>query len=302
MPELDQEVKEFFESKGEKVPEVKEETKEAATPEVKQEKEPEPTKEIPKEAAKADEVDPHAENHKKALKEEREEKKRLKRELQEYREKNERELGEMREKFRVWTEAVQKSQEAPQPKFEDDPANHLKSELEMTKKELADLRQFRAQYTQATQQQQAIQKFQQDLNSYEVQYSQETPDYPEAAAYIGKLWQAEIELAGVPQEQIGNAYFFKVAQFANAAIRRGDNPAEAVYELAKRAGYQRKEVEKPAAEQKIENIQKGQEASKSLGSGKADADFSLESLAAMSPEDIDRFVADPKNWKKVVRG
>ena len=298
--ELEPEVKEFFESNGEKAPEQKEDSK--PTPEAVKEPEPKPeVKEEPKGESKEVEVDPHAENHKKALKEAREEMKRLKREQKERDEKTERELSEMREKFKVWAEAVNKQNQPQPPKFEEDPANHLRFQQEQQQRELEQLRAYQAQQSQLTQQQQAIQKFQVDLNTYESQYSQVTPDYPDAAAFIGNLWKAEIELQGIPPEQQGNAYFFKVAQFANSAIRRGENPAEAVYELARRAGYKPKEPVKPEGEQKIEAIQKGMEASKSLGSGKADANFSLDALKDMSPSEIEEFVTNPKSWAKLAR-
>lgn len=303
MPELEQDVKEFFESGGENPPEVtpKEEPKAVSEPVKEQAKEA--PKEIPKEAQKDEDAnDPHAENHRKALREAREELKKFRREQKDKEEQSSRELAEMREKFRLWHEAVQKQNEPQPPKFEEDPANHLKYQMEAQARELEELRQFRNQQAQLTQQQQAIQRFQYDFNNYEAQFTQEQPDYLNAAQYIASLWQSEIELSGVPQEQVGQAYFWKVAQFANAAIRRGENPASAVYELAKRAGYKPQEPQKPEAEKKIETLQKGQEASKSLGSGKPDADLSLEALASMSPEDIERFVRDPKAWKKLANG
>jgi len=306
MPELDTDVKEFFESGGEKAPVVDEkpepkvETK-TEKPEVKEEKAEQ--KEEPKdtsEDSKAD--DPHAENHRKALKQTREELKKLKREKAESDAQREKELSEMREKFRAWTEAVNKQNQPEPAKFEEDPANHLKQEAEMTKRELQELRQWRNQQEQVYAQQAAMNQFQQRLRADEIQFAQETPDYDNAAQHVAQVWMSEFEIMGIPQEQRSQAYLFKVAQFANAAIRRGDSPAECVYELAKRVGYQPQKPEKPESEKKIESIQKGQEASKSLGNGKPDADFSLESLAGMSAEDIERFVRDPKAWKKLANG
>lgn len=305
MSELDPEVKEFFDSKGEKSPVEDKSPQEEAKKEVKkEEKIEEPQKEEPKatkEEPKAEDDDPHAENHRKALKQTREELKRIKREKAEAEEKTARELAEMREKFRLWTEAVSKQNEPQPPKFEEDPANHLKQEHEMTKKELAELRAWRQQQEQAYAQQAALSQFQQRLQADERAFAQENPDYDQAAQHVAQIWMNEFEIMGIPPEQMGQAYLFKAAQFANAAIRRGDSPAEAIYELAKRVGYQKKQPEKPEAEKKIESIQKGQEASKSLGGGKPDADFSLDALKDMSPEDIEAFVADPKNWKKVAR-
>jgi len=310
MSELDKETKEFFESGGEKAPvETKDEPKAEVPKEVKtedkaevevkkeQKEEPKAQKEVTKEEPKDDD-DPHAENHRKALKETRAEMKRLKKEKLEAEEKSQRELGEMREKFKAWTEAVNRQSQPEPAKFEEDPANHLKQEHEMTKKELSELKAWKQQQEQAYAQQHAMQQFQNKLQAEEQAFAKEVPDYDEAAKHVANIWTSEFRMAGVPPEQIGQAYFFKVAQFANAAIRRGENPAEAVYELAQMVGYQKKEVKKPAGEQKIETIQKGQEAAKGLGGGK-DSEFSLEMLAGMSQSDIDSFVANPKNWKKL---
>lgn len=308
MSELDTDVKEFFESGGEKAPVEEAPKVDPEKTEVKaeeQKQEPKATKEEPKatkEEPKTDDDDPHAENHRKALKQTREELKKLKREKAEADAQREKELSEMREKFKAWTEAVNKQNQPETPKFEEDPANHLKQEAEMTKRELAELRAWRQQQEQTYAQQAALNQFQQRLRADEIQFAQENPDYDNAAQHVAQVWMSEFEIMGIPQEQRGQAYLFKVAQFANAAIRRGDSPAECVYELAKRVGYQVQKPEKPESEKKLESIQKGQEASKSLGNGKPDADFSLEALKDMSPEDIEKFVRDPKAWKKLANG
>ena len=79
------------------------------------------------------------------------------------------------------------------------------------------------------------------------------------------------------------------------------NPAQAVYELASKYGYKAKVQESKKEKENLKTIAEGQEASKSLASGKGDATLSLETMAQWSEDQFDEFVNDPKKWRSLSR-
>lgn len=297
MSDLESEVKEFFESGGEKVPEgVEEEKKEVAPPE-KEEAKAEKVEKVEKtEKAEKKDEDPHAENHRKALKETREELKRYKEEL---RQRDERHKA-LEEKFNIFVSEAKKAGEPKPPAFEEDPASHLKYETEQVKRQLEESRQWQTRQDQHFQQQQQRQMLVGELRRHEGDFAQANPDYEQAAQYVLKAKQAELSAYGVPQEQIPQVYENWVLGMAMMNLRSGKNPAEAVYQIAQSIGYRKAEKQDNEAE-KISRLQKGVESSKSLGSGTSGTELSLEALEEMSAEEIAALVKDDKNWNKIQR-
>jgi hypothetical protein len=218
------------------------------------------------------------------------------------------ELDELKSK---WTGGEQKlntllarlqpeKQEAPA--YDKDPLAHLKAKndaLEAEMKAVKEAEQRRGKESETNNQ---LAEFQRNVVAAERAFAKTAPDYAEAVAKVQEIWRAELETAGVPENFIESTLARRGAQFSHAALQKEQNPAEAVYKLAQRYGYKKAEAEKKDEpnkdKEKLATIAKGQEAEKSLGSGKANADMSLEALATMSDEEIEAFVADPKKWKQ----
>ncbi len=89
---------------------------------------------------------------------------------------------------------------------------------------------------------------------------------------------------------------------AAKAYADGVNPGERIYALAKMRGFSQQQVQPQTpiadATQKIDQLEKGLNASKSLSgaSGKASAELTLEALASMEDADFD------KAWEKMIKG
>lgn len=229
-----------------------------------------------------------------AVQEARNENKTLKRELDELKTKwtgGEQKLNALLERLQGPKEEV--------PAYDKDPLAHLKSknqELEDKIKALSEVEEKRGKETEASNQ---IQDLQNKILAAERSFVSEKKDYAEAVGKVQEVWRAEYEAAGVPEQLIESMLARKGLQFSYAAMQKDQNPAEAVYKLAHRYGYKPAADESQKDKDKLKTIAKGQEAEKSLSSGKGAGDMSLEALATMSDEEMDEFVKDPKSWKKL---
>mgnify|MGYP001566745922 CR=1 FL=1 len=112
----------------------------------------------------------------------------------------------------------------------------------------------------------------------------------------------EMRLSGMPEENVANQLGIWEAQFAALAIQSEKSPSEQLYLLAQRLGYKQKTPSKSDADKKLESVQKGQEAAKTLDGGGSGTEFSLATLEQMSDEQIAAIARDPKKWAKVAGG
>lgn len=203
------------------------------------------------------------------------------------------------EKLNRLLQAVQGKQDEP-PAYDKDPLGHLSAKNKALEEKIAALEAGQNKQTEESQQQRQLREFSSAVTSAERAFAAQTPDYADAVGVVQNMWRAELEAAGVPEQLIDSTLARRGAAFTHAAMQKEQNPAEAVYKLAQKLGYKKAEKEKGGEQQKetLKTIAKGQEAEKSLPSGKGSADFSLEALASMSDEDMDEFVKDPKKWAR----
>lgn len=189
------------------------------------------------------------------------------------------------------------------PDYSKQPLEHLKAKNEELEAKIKALNESEEKRGKESETQTQLQAFQRDVIAAEKSFASKNPDYAEAVSKVQEIWRAELETAGVPENFIENTLARKGAQFSYAALQKEQNPAEAVYKLAQRYGYKKldkSEKDEPNKDKdKLATIARGQEAEKSLASGKGNSDMSLEALATMSEEEMDAFVADPKSWKKL---
>jgi hypothetical protein len=240
--------------------------------------------ETPKEEAKPEVVEkektvPHGAFH-----EERERRKALQRELEEAR----RERAVLNDRFeRLF--AAQKQAEAPQyrdPEKDPDPLTAMQHNDQINRQRLEAMQQQLAQDNERRQHEfyesQVIAWGQERAN----EYRQEVPDFDDAYQHIRMVRANELHAIGYNVAEIKQALRNDELGIINEAGKRGRNPAEIVYNMAKAAGYTGK---KPAqdAEQKIEQLQKGQQAAKTVGNGAASSGWpTAEQIADMSEDDF----------------
>ncbi len=185
------------------------------------------------------------------------------------------------------------------PSFTEKPLEHLKAKKDELESQVAALREAEERRGKESEVNNQVTELQRNIVSAERAFVAKQPDYGEATAKVHEMWRAEYEAAGVPEELIDSMISRKGLQFSQAAMRKDQNPAEAVYKLAQRYGYKAAQKEENRDKDKLKTIAKGQEAEKSLATGKSGGDFGLEALSSMSDEEMDAFVADPKNWNKL---
>ncbi len=186
------------------------------------------------------------------------------------------------------------------PAFADKPLEHLQHKNTQLESTVAALKEAEERRGKDSEVQSQISELQRNIVASEKEFSSKQPDYGDAVDRVRDVWRAEYELAGVPPQLVDSMLTRKAMQFAHAAMQKDQDSAEAIYKLAQRYGY--KAAEKPKVEQKdkdkLKQIAEGQEAAKSLTSGKGGGEFGLESLANMSEEEMDEFVKDPRKWEK----
>lgn len=244
--------------------------------------------------AKADD-DPYAENHRKAMQEERARRKALEKQVKEEGERR----AKLEEKFNIFIQAAQQ-QAQPQPgtqeyaQFQEAQRDAKMQEFDAWK------RQQEAVATQRAQ----MQQFQNAVVSAAKPFIDQTKDYQDAYQHVIGIKGAEMRLAGVPEEEIANQLGVWEANFAAASMRSELNPAEQVYRLAQHLGYKQKNDEKPSksdAQKKLENIERGQEAAKTL-SGGGGGEGLLKALENMSDDEVASLAKNPKLWAKYAGG
>ena len=304
MEELSQEEKAYFESGGEtEVVETPEETPEVIVTEAPKVEAPKvEEKKKPSKFEYSESTDNVVDDLGRkyvplgAVQEARNENKTLRRQLEELEGKwkgGEEKLNKLLSKF-------DKPEDTPDP--EKDPLGHLKHKNFELEQKLKAIEDNQGEIKKEKETNTKFQEFSAAVTSAERSFASQNPDYAEAVAVVQNMWRAEYEAAGMPEQFIESALARKGAQFSHAAMQKEQNPAEAVYKLAGRYGYKKSEVKKDEPNKdkdKLAQIAKGQEAAKSLSSGKGGGDMSLEALATMSDEEVESFISDPKNWKKL---
>lgn len=194
-----------------------------------------------------------------ALREEREEKKRLKAQIEEISSKTAG-LEELKKQLEEQRRAAQEA--AERAKFEEDPANYLKSELERVRQEQEKLQHQTVEQRQAQEQET---RFLQAVSSQVQQFKTQTPDYDDAFRYAHDRRVEELKILGVPESEVEAVFVQESFALANQAMQQGRNPGEVVYQLAKHWGY--KNTPKESPEKTIERLEAGQKAAKTLNGG-----------------------------------
>lgn len=218
-----------------------------------------------------------------ALREEREEKKRLKAQIEEISSKTAG-LEELRKQLDEQRRAAQEA--AEKAKFEEDPANYLKSELERVRQEQEKLQHQTVEERQA---QERETQFLQAVSSQVQSFKTQTPDYDEAFQYAHDRRIEELRILGIPEQNLEAVFVQESFALANQAMQQGRNPGEVVYQLAKHWGY--KNTPKESPEKTIERLEAGQKAAKTLNGG-ASPSVTLKDIEQMSEAEFDKYWAE----------
>lgn len=276
------------------------------------------------EAGLPDPVETKVEETKQTVVEKKEEPRMIREEAyrreQDQRRQAEKEARELREQIAYFKGKLEQPAEKPRaveiPDFNQDPATHLKHEVDGAKKALSNLTQSIEEQKQAAEIEARKAQFYEDYGRRAREFQKSTPDFAQAYNHALEMKKGELEDAGLEGSALEKTLTQWEEYVVATAMSNGKDPAEAIYKIAKRAGYkaEEKKEEKPerprdetgkfvSADEKLENIELGQAKGKSLGSlpgsGVTSAP-SLEALLSMPRSESAKIVTDEAKWRKLM--
>lgn len=159
-----------------------------------------------------------------------------------------------------------------------------------------------------------------------VAFAQENPDFGGAYNHLLTVRAAMLQEQGHSEKEIRQILHAEEKGLVERAFKAGKRPAELVYGMAQRLGWQKPapaadpapapaaaaaaarpaaatQQQQPSVVEEIERIQRGQEASKSLSdAGGAPQELSVEALASMSESDFNALYAKKKSQVDTLLG
>lgn len=221
-----------------------------------------------------------------------------------------RSLAEAQQRVGALEQSIQQLQKPAEKTAEEfvpdpnDPLGTIFHGLDTMNKRVADLQ---AQLVEQQNQQAnatTFNNFQTQVRSLKDEFVKTNPDFPDAYSHIRAAREADLKAYGLPDQQVRETIFREEAALAEAAIRQGRNPAEALYEMSKRHGYVPKAVAATTVaatpKAKLENVAAAQAAAKNLPKTQVAEEVTLEGLKQASDSDLNKMVMDDKSWGKIV--
>ena len=183
-------------------------------------------------------------------------------------------------------------QQPSQPQFRDpdkdpDPLEAMKHNQQLLAKQAHEAAVWRQQQEQRAMQQDGVRRLAAWGAAQAQEYARENPDFQPAYEHLRGMRAAELQAMGFAGEELAAALWEDEMRLFDRCGRSGRNPAEVAFEMARAVGWQPKAKEKPTAEQKIESLQKGAGAAKTLGGGGAQFGMPTpEQIANMGEEEF----------------
>lgn len=189
-----------------------------------------------------------------------------------------------------------------------DPLGFLAHKIDATQREIAALRESQTQQTQQQTQQAEVNAFLANVNNQVQAFTATHPDYQDAYKHLATMRMQDFQDVGMTPEQAKQAFGQEEIGITQRALQMGKNPAEIAYGMATRYGYKAGVVapvvpntpaaKVVAAEDKLDAIKKGLEASKEATRGVPVADATdVANLRNMSDKDLNKLVES--DWDSV---
>jgi hypothetical protein len=205
------------------VPEISE----SDTPEEGTEKDgPPPTEEARKAETKTEPATPLVPLE--ALREERERRREVQAQLQVLESRMEQILEAMQNQRQVEPE----DKEEPVT-YEEDPMGYLKRQIEVLNQQLGVTAKMAAEERRMAQ----FNEMRNSVAAAEQAFAAQTPDYWDSVKFLQQRRIDELEALGYNEQQIAITLGQDTANIVSAAYRQGKNPAQFVYEMAKKLGF-----------------------------------------------------------------
>lgn len=187
--------------------------------------------------------------------------------------------------------------EKPTPKYEEDPLGHMAARNETLEKEIKQLGEKIESQTKQSSQTAFMQQISSDLSTSEAEFRASHPDYDSAVKYLKDVTRSDLADQGVSGPEVEQTLNAGKLGLAHTALRAGKNPAEALYERAKRYGFKTQ-----ASEDKLQTIAKGQSLGKTVDGTGGTAGLTLRDLAQLPEDQIDLICQDEKKFQALIKG
>ncbi len=290
----DAQLDKFFESKGEVLPgaEVKKEV------ETTEEKSLE-NKELEDKKLKEEQ------NYKKMAHEERQKRQEKDEELKSIREQNQK----MEATLQQIVQRFNAEQQPQIPSYDENPLDHLRIKQEQMEAFIKSQNQQLQNQHQETQLKQSqdhfVNVYNKSLNDYKVT----NPQANSAFTFLRDSKIKEYEAVGIPPQHIQELLSQDEMMVVQQSSRDGVNPFDRLYSLSIARGFNPNQSNQqapinPQIENKMEQIQRGAQASRSLNNVKSvssGAAPTLDQLSKMDSDEFNEFISNDKNWKSIAK-
>jgi hypothetical protein len=201
------------------------------------------------------------------------------------------------------TQVAQAPAPAPAPDPVTDPLGAMMHQLKTVNEQVSTLQQQILDQQNAQTSTVNFQQFQAQVHNLRNEFAKTHADFDDAYTHFRSSRVADLRALGFNDQRINQAVFQEEAILAQNAVMNGRNPAEVVYEMAKRHGYAPKTTTgtPTSPDAKLAAIEQAQNAAKNLPrSPQPPEDLTTEGLKGASDADLNKLVLDPKMWAKIV--
>lgn len=171
---------------------------------------------------------------------------------------------------------------------DEDPIGDLSSVKAIAKAMLERDRREAEEQSKAQQQQQHFAKLSRDMAEAEDDFRAEHPDYDDAMKHFKTSLLGELEDEGFSGQELKREFESKLITLVDRALSNGRDPAQIVYNRAKKYGFASSEVD--AATKKLQAIGRSNGASKVPASSGAKAELTIEAVNKLSGAAFDKAV------------
>lgn len=171
---------------------------------------------------------------------------------------------------------------------DEDPIGDLSSVKAIAKAMLERDRREAEEQSKAQQQQQHFAKLSRDMAEAEDDFRAEHPDYDDAMKHFKTSLLGELEDEGFSGQELKREFESKLITLVDRALSNGRDPAQIVYNRAKKYGFASSEVD--AATKKLQAIGRSHGASKAPASSGAKAELTIEAVNKLSGAAFDKAV------------
>lgn len=184
----------------------------------------------------------------------------------------------------------------PAPQYRDpdrdpDPLQAMAHNERLNAQQLHALQQERQMENARRQQEHQTQQLVGWAQGEAARFKAETPDFDGAYDHMRKLRVGELSAMGWSPQQVAEIVKGDELWVFQNAAQTGQNPAELIYRMAKNTGYASKAEPVIPGDQKIDTLNKGMQAAKTLTAGAQAGKPTPEQIAAMSEDEFAEFKA-----------